>query len=233
MKLKEVTIWIWEDYLTDPQIQEAVKAFGGIKVLGKPSQDLANQYDKTKNLYEWFNADPTISMRYLGEFGTRRVGFPFLEFSLDTYYADESSPERIKDIPLLVKNIGYSSYRTTLFTVVKQSSDINIRIPILSPIWTLKRLHKKYRSRHKWVWLDLKKNLNFCYPYKTFLDPEDTVEGWSFKSFMKIPFQWHVRRMIKFCDNYGKKLFIYSGDYDVSKESVLEGISIIKNYFVV
>ena len=230
MKIKDVTIWAWDSYLADPEVQEAVKAFGGVFVYGVNSRNLANQFDTKNNIYPYDDSDPTISIRYLGEFGTRRQDFPYLKFPLNTYYADESSPKRISYIPNTINNIGYSSYRTTLFTIVKKLSDINIRIPILSPIWTLKRLNNKYGSRHKFVWIDLKKSLHFCYPWKMYIGPDDKTKSLDFNPFMKIPFQWHVRRMIRFCDKYGKRLFIYAGDYDASKESVLEGISIIKKY---
>lgn len=232
MKLSNTLIWIWDDYLSDPEIQEAIKGFGGIYANSSNGQSLAETYPHLKNLYNIGQTPTNADSVYIGEYGTRRLLFPDLNGIIA--YADESSPYRLdKTSQLPISNLGYSSYRTTLFTIPTKDSDINIRIPILSPIWTLKRLNNKYGTRHRFVWLDLKKSLHFCYPWKMFIDLNDKKKSIDFNPFMKIPFQWHIRRMIRFADKYGKRLFIYAGDYDVSKEEVLKNIAIIKKYLEV
>ena len=232
MKLSDTLIWVWDDYLADPEVQTAIKDFGGIAAFGTNGLALSKNYPELNNLYNFGNNPSTLitNLEYLGEYGTRRVPIPAQQ-TYSNVYADESSPYRLEitsKVP--VSGLGYSSYRPTLFTIPTASRDINIRVPILSPIWTLKTLAGTYGVRHKFVWFDLKKNLNFCYPYKALLNPGDTTKQWSFKPFIKIPFQWHLRRMIKFCDKYGKRLFFYSGDYDITKEEVLERIGIIKKF---
>ena len=237
MKISDTLIWIWDSYLSDPQVQEAIKGFGGICAFGVNGLALAKNYPELNNLYNFVNPYPLITnFEYLGEYGTRRQYIP-IQSTYSNIYADESSPYRLAITSQLpIPGLGYSSYRTTLFTVPTVKTDWNIRLPILSPLWTLNRLNNKYGARHRFVWLDLKKNLYFCSPYKALLNPGDTVKQWSFKPIsifgwkFKIPFDWHIRRMIRFADKYGKRLFIYAGDYDVSNAEVLERIAIIKKY---
>ncbi len=228
MTLDKVTVWIWDGYIADPEIQREIKDFGGLCVFGENAKKLDNH--SLKNLYDW-NDEPRNpdKKHYYGEFFTRRQSFP--DDAFYSSYGDESSPCRLESLKPHIVNLGYSSYRTTLFTIPTRSSDINIRVPILSSVHTLKQLHKKYGAVHSFIWIDLKKNLYFCYPYKTFLDPNQKEKSWSFKPFLKIPFGFHVKRMVKFAKKYNKRVFIYAGDYDVSKEDLLKRLKIIKQYF--
>lgn len=236
MKKKDVIIWVWDEHLASHRVRKVVKPYGGIAAFGPNAKEFAEELDlaEKKNLYLYTNDSPDIAMRYLGEFGTRRIDIP--EFLAkpqyrDTLYADESSPFRLKYLPWFVKLLSYSSYRLTLFTIPLVKTDINIRLPILSPVFTLKRLHKLYGDKFCWIWIDLKKNLYFCYPYKTLLDPSAVKKDWSFKPFWKIPFDWHIKAMIRFAEKYNKKVFIYAGDYDVSKEEFLQRMKILDKYF--
>lgn len=231
MKLSSVTIWIWDEYLADAEIQEAIKDFGGIGVFGKNAKELAKNCSERDNIYPYNDKPSWADVGYVGEFGTQRIDYPTIE-PLYTY-ADESSPYRLSFAAKVFLFLGYSSYRPTLFTIPTKSSDINIRVPILSPVLTLKHLDSKYGVRHKFIWIDLKKNLYFCYPYRTFLDPYQKEKSWSFKPFLRIPFGWHVKAMVKFAERFYKRVLIYAGDYDVSKEDVLKRLKIIKQYFEV
>lgn len=229
IRKKDVTVWIRDEYLSGPEVQEAIKDYGGICVFGGNAQAIANKYDKRKNLYGYWDKSLDYGLlHYYGEFLTRREQLP------DKIYGeaigDESSPYRLKELVKRIWKIGYSSYRTTLFTIPTEKSDINIRLPIFSPVFTLKRLNKKYDIWHWFIWLDLKKNLYFCYPYRTFLEPTDTKKSWSFKPFMRIFFDWHIKMMLKFAGAYGKRLFVYGADYDVTKEEILERLKIINRY---
>lgn len=238
MRLSDTLIWVYDSFLADPEVIEAIKGFGGIAAFGTNGLALAKNYPEQNNLYNFGTCPTVVDIEYLGEYGTRRQIYPVLN-NVTRYFADESSLYRLaKSVQSLAflttgYRVGYSSYRPTLFTIPTKNTDWNIRIPILSPIWTLKRLNNKYGARHRFVWLDLKLNLNFCYLRKTYLNPDDEknkIKNWGAKSFMKIPFQFHVKNMIKFCDKYGKRLMIYSADYDVTKEQLLERIAIIKKY---
>ena len=78
--------------------------------------------------------------------------------------------------------------------------------------------------------------MNFCYLRKTFLNPDDkknNIKNWCAKPFMKIPFNWHIKRMFKYADTYNKNLYIYAGDYDVTLEEVIERLTILNRYFEV
>ena len=229
IKKKDVTIWVRDEYLSDPQVQEAIKGYGGICVFGVNAQAIADKFDKHKNLYgNWDKSLDYDMLHYYGEFLTRRQALP------DKIYGeaigDESSPYRLKELIKRIWKIGYSSYRTTLFTIPTKKSDINIRIPVLSPVLTLRILTKRYGIWHWFIWIDLKKNLYFCYPYRAFLEPTDKEKSWSFKPFIRIFFDWHIKVMLKFAGTYNKRVFVYGGDYDVTKDEFLERIKIINQY---
>lgn len=229
IKKKDVTIWVRDEYLSDPDIQTAIKGYGGICVFGANAQAIADKFNKKKNLYGFWDKSLDYGLlHYYGEFLTRREQLP------DKIYGeaigDESSPYRLRDLIKRIWKVGYSSYRTTLFTIQTKKSDINIRIPIFSPVFTLKRLNKKYGIWHWFIWIDLKKNLYFCYPYKAFLEPTDKEKSISFKPFWKIPFDWHIKVMLKFASIYNKRVFVYGADYDVTKQEVLERLKIIDQY---
>lgn len=228
---KNVLIWCRDDIIADAEVQKELLKFGGIKTTLKNSLELAKKFPIENILYDIGQNDKDAKMLYLGECGTRRIQYPDTSKFFDKVYGDESSPYRLKYLAPYAKYLGYSSYRFTLFTIPTRESDINIRMIVFSPVLTLRFLHWKYKEKNSFVWIDLKKNIYFCYPYRTYLDPSQTGKSWSFKPFMKIPFDWHVRRMLKFAEKYNKKVFIYGGDYDAnSKEEFLERISIISKY---
>ena len=230
MKLSDVLIWIHPSKLSDPRIIEAIKDFGGIFINNEIALNLSLQHDSSKNLYDCNLAPIGTSKKYLGEIGTRRLNFPALVEPLDSYYADESSPMRLKKVPFTIQHLGYSSYRPTLFSIVTKNSDINIRMLFLSPIFTFKRLLKLFGKRYSFIWVDIKKSLHWCLPYMAYLDQGDKKKSISFFQFIRIPFDYHLRRCINFCDKNNLQMKIYGGDFDTTIEEVLEGIAIIKKY---
>jgi hypothetical protein len=166
-------------------------------------------------------------MRYLGECGTDRRNYPFVwtEKYRRTVYVDESSPYRISKTinKVWYWRCGYSSYRTTLFTIPTKKTDYNFRFPFFSPLHTLKQLQKKYSSDYGFVWLCINKNQFFNYPYWDFKD-----KAIRFKPLIKIPFQFHVKRMVKFCEKYNKKLFIYAGDSNIKPDQLVDRVNLLK-----
>lgn len=235
IKKKDIIVWCRDDIISDPEVKSELLKFGGIKTTLQNSLDLAKELPIENVLYD-IGQNKDAKMLYWGEGGTNRKSYP--GFTL--YYklwADESSPYRLKFTAPHAAHLGYSSYRFTLFTIPTKESDINIRMLIFSPVLTLRILNWWYKEKHSFIWIDLKKNIYFCSPYKTYLDPWQKEKSWSFKPIkvfgwkFRIPFDWHVRRMLKFAEKHGKRVFIYGGDYDAnSKEDFLERIKIIEKY---
>src|ERR1035437_3777901 len=96
MKQSDVLIWLPDSMLADPDIQEAIKGFGGIFVNGENGEKLSEQYSERKNLYNFRTKPSPIDFDYLGECGTNRVKYPHLTMEEDSYTLwDESSPYRI------------------------------------------------------------------------------------------------------------------------------------------
>ena len=228
---KQVTVWCRDDIISDPEVKKVLTQYGGIKTTVQNSLELAKEFPIENVLYDIGQNDKEARILYLGECGTNRRTYPDTSIIYNRLYADESSPYRMKFLKNVARHIGYSSYRIALFTISTKKSDINFRLPMFPPTFTFKILDWKIGEQHDFIWLDLKKNLHFCYPYRTLLDPFQTEKSWSWKPFMKIPFDWHIKSMLKYAERYNKRVFIYGGDYDAnSKEEFLERIKIINKY---
>ena len=225
---KDIIVWCRDDIIADEEVQKALLQFGGIKTTLQNSLKLAEKFPIENVLYDLGQNDKNAKMLYMGEFGTNRKIYPI--FSSGDFlktYADESSIYRIRKSFIHAQHFGYSSYRIDLFTIPTEKIDINIRLPIFPPTLTL----RIWSYLLDFIWIDLKKNIYFCYPYRTYLDPYQTKKSWSWKPFMRIPFDWHLKSMLKFAEKYHKKVFIYGGDYDAnSKKEFLQRISIINKY---
>lgn len=232
IKKKNIIVWCRDDIIADDEVRKVLLQFGGIKTTLENSSKLAKEFPPENVLYD-LGQSKDAKMVYLGEFGTNRRDYPDTSVIFNRVYGDESSPHRIKSLEPHALHLGYSSYRITLFTIATKNADINIRIPVFPPTLTLRILDWKFGARHDFIWIDLKKNIYFCYPYRTLLDPWQTKKSWSFKPFLRIPFDWHLRSMLKYAEKKRKRVFIYGGDYDAnSKEEFLERIKIISEYLI-
>lgn len=79
------------------------------------------------------------------------------------------------------------------------------------------------------MWLCINKSQYFCLPYWNKQAKEIRFN----KTFdwLRIPFDWHVKGLIKYCEENNKKLFVYAGDDDITKEQFLKRIALLKTHF--
>lgn len=231
MKLINLRIWVNNNLLTNAAVVKAIKDFGGIAAWEPNQMEVSKRFDRWMNLYAYWSDEPNISMRYVGECGTDRRELPLkiINEYWNTIYLDESSPYRLsksKKQILHSVDLGYSSYRNTLFTIPTEKTDINIRLPFFPQTLTLKKLHNKYGIDHGFIWLGLTYNLFICRPYW-----RTDKKKWDFKPLFRIPFGWHVKSLIRFAEKYNKALFVYAGDDDMTAGQFIERLNLLKKYF--
>lgn len=207
MSIKEMIIWIYDGFINyepsfvrDKETIQAIKDFKGICCFHKTHWALERFFDNENNIYE---SGHTLFNQYLGERGTNRqyIDETWMSKNVAITYIDESSPRRLDVTASLLEDVdvkkkfGYSSYRMHLFSIFTKKTDWNFRLALLSPLGTIKRLHKVYGDK-LFIWIALDRN-----------------QEWGFNWFhVPIPFNYHVRRMKKFAEKNNIQILVYGGN---------------------